>query len=111
MFIPWARKRLGWSLFLGGYALLLFEIYIWHESGRWTPYSLGMLSEWFIHSAAGALERFPYAQPEGIEMWSRFNASDLPHFAARFLKVNPVSATVLVSGYFCIRWEKYLGWK
>ena len=49
------------------------------------------------------------AQAEGVEMWSRFENSDLPYYVARFFKTIPISGLFMVFGYFGIRWDKYLG--
>lgn len=111
MLIPWMRKRIGWTLFLGGYLLLAYEIYIWRAEGLWNLYPLALPLEWVVHNVSVLMESFPYAKDEGIEMWARFSVSDLPPYFSRFFKVVPVSAFSLVTGYFFIRWEKYLGLK
>lgn len=109
MFVHWFRKRVGWFLYLAGIALLAYEIYLWRQDGRWNRYPIALMVEQFAHTVAVVMEKIPGAQAEGVEMWSRFDISDLPHYVERFFKVIPMSGLFLVFGYFGIRWDKYLG--
>ncbi len=111
MIIAWIRKRLGWTLFLGGYALFAYEVYLWRKGGTWTPFPLSLAVEWVIHRGAEVIEYAPFVHPTGVEMWENFRISDLPYYVARFFRVIPISGSMLVVGYFFIRWEKYLGKK
>ncbi len=111
MIIAWIRKRLGWTLFLGGYALLAYEIYLWRKGGAWSQFPLSLVVEWVIHRGGEVIVYFPFVHPAGVEMWENFLISDFPYYAARFFRVIPISGSMLVVGYFFIRWEKYLGKK
>jgi hypothetical protein len=111
MFIAWIRNRLGWTLFIGGYVLLAYEIYLWRKSGVWNQFPITLVIEWFIHSAGDVVEYVPFIHPDGVEMLRLFLISDLLLYLERFLRVIPISGFTLVLGYFFIRWEKYLGKK
>ncbi len=111
MFIAWIRNRLGWALFIGGYVLLAYEIYLWRKSGVWNQFPLSLAVEWSMHRSGEVLKLIPFIQPEGADMWANFLISDLPFFVERFFRVIPISGFSLVLGYFFIRWEKYLGKK
>ena len=109
MFIIWFRRRLGWFLYLSGFVLLGYEIYLWRLDGIWNRYPMALMVEAFAHTVATVMEKIPGAQVQGVEMWSRFDISDLPYYVARFFKVIQISGFFLVFGYFAIRWHKYLG--
>ena len=109
MFVHWFRRRLGWFLYLGGIALLVYEIYLWRQDGIWNRYPIALMVEEFAHSVSIVMDQIPGAQAEGVEMWSRFENSDLPSYVARFFKTIPISGLFMVFGYFGIRWDKYLG--
>ena len=111
MMIPWIRKRLGWTLFLGGYILLAYEIYLWRKSGVWGQFPLSLAVEWFMRRSGEVVAYVPFIHREGVDMWENFLISDLPYYVARFFRIIPISGTMLVIGYFFIRWEKYLGKK
>ena len=111
MTILWIRKRLGWTLFLGGYVLLAYEIYLWRKSGAWNLYPLAFVLEWAIRTGGEMVRHVPFIHPEGVEMWESFLISDLPYYVERFFRIIPTSGLMLVTGYFFIRWEKYLGAK
>ncbi len=111
MFIAWIRNRLGWTLFIGGYLILAYEIYLWWNSGFWNQFPISLVVEWSIHTSADVAEYVPFIHPDGVEMLRLFLVSDLPFYAARFFKVIPTSGFILVLGYFFIRWEKYFGKK
>lgn len=109
MFIPCLRKRLGWTLFLGGAALLAYEIYIWRTIGLWSQFPLALAVEWVVHRIADVMEYVPVAKPQSVQSLALFSVSDLPSYLSRFFKIIPLSGFSLVLGYFFIRWEKYLG--
>lgn len=109
MFVHWFRRRLGWSLYLGGFALLIYEIYLWWQDGIWNRYPTALMVEEFVHSASIVMDKIPGSQAEGVEIWARFEISDLPYYVARFFEIIPISGLFLVFGYFGIRWDKYLG--
>ena len=109
MFIPWIRRKLGWTLFMGGYVLVAYEIYLWRKGGIWVQFPLSLTVEWTIHNIAGVIENFPFIHLDGVEMWAQFGIADFPYYAERFFKVIPISGFGLVLGYFFIRWEKYFG--
>ncbi len=111
MFIAWARNRLGWTLFIGGYVLLAYEIYLWRKSGVWNQFPFSLAIEWSIHRGGEVAEHVPFVHPDGVEMLAKFLITDLPFYAERFFRVIPIAGFSLVLGYFFIRWEKYFGKK
>jgi len=111
MFFAWVRKRLGWTLFIGGYVLIAYEIYLWRKSGVWNQFPFSLVIEWSIHRSAEVADYVPFVHPDGVELLANFLISDLPINAGHFFKIIPISGFSLVLGYFFIRWEKYLGKK
>ncbi len=111
MFVHWFRRRLGWLLYLGGFALLAWELYLWRQDGNFNRYPVALMVEEIVHWMPNALVYFPLADKEGLEIWRGFDITDLPYYVARFFQVVPISGFFLVTGYFAIRWEKYVGLK
>ncbi len=111
MFVHWFRNRLGWFLYLGGFALLAWELYLWRQDGHFNRYPVSLMVEAIVHWMPSWLVYFPLADKEGLEIWGRFDITDLPYYVARFFEVVPISGFFLVTGYFAIRWEKYVGLK
>ena len=109
MFIPLLRNRIGWTLFLGGAALVVYEIYIWLTMGFWRQYPLAFAVEWAVRGVADVMEYVPIFKSESVQSWAVFSVSDLPSYPSRFFKIVPLSGFSLVLGYFFMRWEKFLG--
>jgi len=103
------RKSLGRASFLAGAGLLLYQIYLWRQNGKWTSYSLVVVLESFVHSWGYVMTYIPFSSPEGIEMVFLFKASHMPVLLFRFFDTVPLSGFLMVLGYFLVRWEKYLG--
>ena len=111
MFVHWFRRRLGWFLYLGGFALLAWELYLWRQDGNFNRYPVALMVEKIVRWMPNMLVHFPLADKEGLELWRGFDITDLPYYLARFFQVVPISGFFLVTGYFAIRWEKYVGLK
>jgi hypothetical protein len=111
VFVHWFRKRLGWSLYLVGFALLAWELYLWRLDGNFNRYPVSLMVEAIVHWLPSLLVHFPLADKEGLELWGGVAVTDLPYYFARFFHVVPISGFFLVTGYFGIRWEKYVGLK
>ncbi|MDP6280097.1 MAG: hypothetical protein QGI11_16565 [Nitrospinota bacterium] len=109
LFVHCFRRRPDWLLYLGGFVLLGYELYLWWQDGIWNRYPLSLMVEAFVHSVSVVMEKIPGVQREGVDMWSIFVISDLPYYVARFFQIIPISGFFLVFGYFCIRWHKYVG--
>ncbi|MBI3128777.1 MAG: hypothetical protein HYZ11_14325 [Candidatus Tectomicrobia bacterium] len=103
------RKTIGRLALVGGAGLLVFQVVQWRQQGIWTAFPLGILLEGFMRLIGTLMGMLPFVTPEGVEMFLYFDISQLPGVLHRFFLVLPLSGFLLVLGYFCLRWEKYLG--
>ena len=103
------RKTIGRLALFGGAGLLIFQVVKWKQQGVWPSYPLGILLDAFMHLIGAVMGFLPFVTPEGVEMFTYFQFSQLPGVLFRFFHVVPLAGFLLVLGYFCVRWEKYLG--
>ena len=103
------RRTIGRLALLGGAGLLLYQLVHWKQHGTWVPYPLGLVPEGFMHVLGTVMSYLPFVTPEGVDMFLYFHTSQLPGPLFRFFDFIPLSGFCLVTGYFCLRWEKYLG--
>ncbi|MEK6711242.1 MAG: hypothetical protein AABZ64_11770 [Nitrospinota bacterium] len=103
------RLALGRLALLGGGGLLVYQVVLWLRSGVWRHFPLAIGVEAVVQFIGGLLAVLPMMTPEGVALFQLFQASDLPWFLPRLLRVIPMSGFFLVAGYFCVKWEKYVG--
>ncbi len=103
------RKKMGSLLFFGGIALAGFQVYFWMREGVWSPYPLSGVVENAIRGTGGMMEDMPFVKAESAHLAANFEISDFPGYLRRFFETVPLSAFLVVTGHFFLKWSKYLG--
>lgn len=103
------RRKFGSLLFFGGFLIAGFQLYLWLREGVWSPYPLSGVVENAIRGAGGMMEDMPFVKAESVHLAASFEISDLPVYLRRFFETVPMSAFLIVTGHFCLKWTKYVG--
>jgi hypothetical protein len=100
---------MGSLLFLGGLLIVGFQLYLWLREGVWSPYPLSGVVEHAIRGTGGMMEVLPFVKSESVHLVANFEISDFPGYLRRFFETIPLSAFLIVTGHFCLKWSKYMG--
>jgi len=106
--LKYIRMKVGKLLIFAGFVLIGAEIYLGWRYGFRTRYPLSMLVIDTIHFMRRVTgDMLPEFQMTS-DMWRSFETSDFPHPVQLFLGAIPMASFFLISGYFFLRWPKFL---
>ena len=106
--LKYIGMNVGKLFIFSGCVLIGAEIYLGWLDGVWNRYPLSMLVIDTIHFMGRTMgDTLPEFQMTS-DMWKSFETSDFPHSAQLFLGAIPMAIFFLISGYFFLRWPRFL---
>ena len=106
--LKYIREKVGKLFVFAGFVLVGAEIYLGWLDGVWNRYPLSVLVVDTIHFMGRAMgDTLPEFQMTS-DTWKSFETSDFPHSVQLFLGAIPMAIFFLISGYFFLRWPRFL---
>ena len=106
--LKYIRKKVGKLFIFAGFVLIGAEIYLGWLDGVWNRYPLSMLAIDTIHFMGRAMGDMLPEFRMTSNMCKSFETSDFPHPVQLFLGAIPMASFFLISGYFFLRWPRFL---
>jgi hypothetical protein len=93
---------------LAGLVLVGADIYLGWQDGVWNRYPLSMLVVDTAHLMGQMMGNMLPLFEKYVDMGKSFEISDFPHPVQLFLSAMPMAIFFLISGYFFLKWPKFL---
>ncbi len=106
--LKYTKKKVGELFIFAGLVLVGVDIYLGWQDGVWNRYPLSMLVVDTIHLMGQMMGNMLPLFEKYVDMWKSFEISNFPHPVQLFLGAIPMAIFFLISGYFFLKWPKFL---
>ena len=106
--LKYIREKVGKLFVFAGFVLVGAEIYLGWLDGVWNRYPLSMLVADTAHLMGQMMGNMLPLFKKFVDMGKSLEISDFPHPVQLFLGATPMASFFLISGYFFLRWPKFL---
>ena len=106
--LQYVRKKVGKLFIFSGFVLIGVEIYLAWLDGVWNRYPLSMLVIDTIHFMGRVMGDMLPEFEMTSDTWRSLETSDFPHPVQLFLGAVPMASFFLISGYFLLKWPRFL---
>jgi len=106
--LKYTRKKIGQLFIFAGIVLVGADIFLGWQDGAWNRYPLSMLVADTAHLMGQMMGNMLPLFEKYAGMWKSLEISDFPLRVQLFLNAIPMAIFFLISGFFFLRWPKFL---
>ncbi len=106
--LKYTKKKVGELFIFTGLVLVGVDIYLGWQDGVWNRYPLSMLAVDTTHLMGQMMGNMLPLFERFVDIGKSFEISNFPHPVQLFLGAIPMASFFLISGYFFLKWPKFL---